>query len=101
LSAKEGAFLLLIPCLHCGLRDETEFRFGGEAYRSRPACPEQLSDGEWTDYLFSRSNPKGVNFERWFHWGGCEQWFVLCRDTVTHMIAGVFPASHVGEEEQA
>ena len=74
--------MLLIPCPWCGERDETEFRCGGEAHIARPEQPAALSDDQWADYLFMRSNPKGVHFERWRHVHGCGRWFNVARDTV-------------------
>ncbi|QMW23068.1 sarcosine oxidase subunit delta [Sandaracinobacteroides saxicola] len=76
--------MLLIVCPHCGPRDQTEFSHGGEAGRVRPANPEVLGDAEWTDYLFMRTNPKGVHKERWCHSAGCRKWFVTGRDTRSH-----------------
>jgi sarcosine oxidase subunit delta len=78
--------MLLIPCPFCGERDETEFRCGGEAHIVRPKQPASLSDDAWADYLFMRSNPKGVHFERWRHVHGCGRWFNLARDTVSDRI---------------
>lgn len=78
--------MLLIPCIYCGPRAEVEFTYGGEAYRNRPAEPDALSDEEWSEYLYMKRNPKGLNQERWVHSGGCGQWFILERDTVTHKI---------------
>jgi sarcosine oxidase subunit delta len=76
--------MLQIPCPHCGIRDETEYTFGGPAHVTRP--PATVSDTEWTDYLFNRDNPKGIHYERWCHSYGCGRWFNLARDTVTHDI---------------
>lgn len=76
--------MLRIPCPHCGLRDLTEFRFGGEAGVLRPTRPENSSDGEWADYLYYRNNRKGPHRERWVHIHGCRLWFELVRDTHTH-----------------
>jgi sarcosine oxidase subunit delta len=81
--------MLRIECPYCGLRDEPEFSFGGEANITRPAAG--ASDTEWADYLFFRSNPKGEHAERWCHTYGCGQWFNVVRDTVTHEIKGVRP----------
>jgi heterotetrameric sarcosine oxidase delta subunit len=83
--------MLLISCPWCGARDETEFRCGGEAHIARPAQPASLSDGQWADYLFMRSNPKGLHFERWQHRHGCGRWFNLARDTVSDRILKVYP----------
>lgn len=76
--------MLAIPCPHCGLRDQTEFRSGGEADRTRPAEPAALTDGQWAEHLFMRRNVKGPQRERWLHAAGCGKWFVLTRDTRTH-----------------
>ncbi len=83
--------MLRIPCPYCGPRAEIEFRCGGEAHIRRPADPDALSDPEWAEYLFLRSNPKGVHFERWFHAHGCQRWFNLARHTVSDRILAVYP----------
>jgi len=82
--------MLRITCPYCGLRDQDEFRFGGEACIRRPENPEQATDAEWADYLFYRDNVKGLHLERWVHSFGCRQWFNVERDTVTHEIVRVF-----------
>jgi sarcosine oxidase subunit delta len=78
-----------IKCPYCGVRDHSEFSFGGESVRSRPEYPDRSSDAEWADYLFYRENPKGLHFERWVHRFGCRQWFKVVRDTMTHEIVEV------------
>ena len=78
--------MLLIRCPWCGPRDETEFRYGGEAHIARPRDPMSLSDAEWADYLFMRNNPKGWFRERWVHASGCRRWFNAERNTMTHEI---------------
>jgi heterotetrameric sarcosine oxidase delta subunit len=80
--------MLRIECPHCGLRDEPEFSYGGEAHISRP--PAKCSAGEWSHYLFFRSNPQGEHAERWCHTHGCGQWFNVLRDTVTHEIKATY-----------
>lgn len=75
--------MLLVPCVHCGPRPETEFRCGGQAHIVRPERPSELSDQEWMDVLFTRANPKGLHAERWLHIHGCGQWFNAVRDTVS------------------
>ncbi len=79
--------MLLIKCPWCGERAETEFSYGGEAGIKRPLEPDKLTDEEWADYLFNRSNPKGAHHELWNHAGGCRRWFEAERDTVTYRIA--------------
>ena len=80
--------MLRIPCPYCGLRDQTEFHYGGEASVTRPAAPEAVGDAAWADYLFYRDNVKGPHRERWVHSFGCRQWFIVERDTLTHEIRG-------------
>lgn len=82
--------MLLISCPYCGPRDETEFSYGGEAHIARPSDPEALSNAEWADYLFMRTNPKGWHSERWAHAQGCRRWFNVARHTVTHEIRAVY-----------
>ena len=83
--------MLLIPCPFCGERDETEFHCGGEAHIMRPKQPGALSDDQWADYLFMRTNPKGVHFERWRHVHGCGRWFNVARGTRSDRILRVYP----------
>ncbi len=51
--------MLIINCPWCGKRPEIEFRYGGEAHIARPADPSTMSDAEWADFLYNRTNPKG------------------------------------------
>jgi sarcosine oxidase subunit delta len=78
--------MLLIPCPWCGPRSENEFRHGGEAHVTRPADPASASDSDWADFLYNRTNPKGVHAERWRHVHGCGRFFNCVRDTVTDRI---------------
>jgi heterotetrameric sarcosine oxidase delta subunit len=87
--------LLLIECQWCGPRDDTEFSYGGEAHIARPADPYALSDEQWADYLFKRSNPKGRHHEQWCHSHGCRRWFNVERDTVSYQIKSVYK---IGEQ---
>ena len=84
--------MLLIDCPHCGPRDVTEFHYGGEAHIARPADPSALSDAEWRDFLFIRSNPKGVHFERWRHINGCARFFNAVRETVSDRFLATYKA---------
>lgn len=90
--------MLLIDCPWCGLRPELEFRCGGEAHIARPATPSALEDQAWSEFLFVRSNPRGLHAERWIHQHGCQRWFNALRDTYTDAFvetyaAGAQPAS--------
>ncbi len=82
--------MFLITCPWCGERDQTEFSCHGEAHIARPQHPQQLSDEQWGDYVFFRSNTKGVHYERWVHTHGCRRWFNAARNTVTDYIYGTY-----------
>jgi sarcosine oxidase subunit delta len=73
-------------------RPEIEFRYGGEAHIARPADPSALSDAEWAEYLYSRTNPKGPHAERWRHIHGCGRFFNALRDTVSDKFLITYPA---------
>ncbi|MDA8052062.1 MAG: sarcosine oxidase subunit delta [Rhodospirillales bacterium] len=75
--------MLLVPCPWCGPRPEVEFRYGGEAHIVRPADPEAVTDEEWGEFLYARTNPKGAHAERWYHLHGCGRFFNALRDTVS------------------
>ena len=82
--------MLLIDCPWCGPRDQTEFHPHGEAHIVRPGDPDSLSQEEWGDYVFFRTNPKGIHYERWVHAHGCRRWFNVMRDTVTDHIHATY-----------
>ncbi len=92
--------MMRLQCPYCGVRDEVEFVFGGESHIARP--PAEASDREWAEYLFFRTNPRGIHYERWLHARGCRRWFNVARDTVTHRILAVYamgePRPSVGGE---
>ncbi len=82
--------MLLISCPYCGPRSEEEFSYGNEAHIARPKQPDKLNDAEWAEYVFMRSNTKGVFLERWMHAHGCRRWFNVARDTVSYEILTVY-----------
>lgn len=82
--------MLLIDCPWCGPREQTEFSYGGEAHVVRPADPDALSDEQWVDYLFMRTNTRGPHREQWVHTYGCRRWFNMVRDTVTYRIHAIY-----------
>lgn len=85
--------MLLIPCPYCGMeRPEIEFRHGGEAHVARPPDPAAVGDEAWTEFLYFRSNPKGVTAERWRHASGCGRFFNVLRDTVSDRILTAYRA---------
>ena len=91
--------MLLIKCPWCGDRAETEFSYGGEAGIKRPQEPDALSDAEWADYLFMRTNPRGAHKELWNHSQGCRRWFGVGRDTVTYKISGSYTLSSGNQDK--
>ena len=85
--------MLLIRCPYCEAeRPELEFVYGGEAHIARPRDSSALSDEEWKNYLFIRSNPRGPHFERWRHIHGCGGFFNAVRDTVSDKFVMTYKA---------
>ncbi len=84
--------MLQIFCPHCReMREEEEFHYSGEAHIARPRNPEALSDQAWGDYLFFRTNPRGIHHELWHHAVGCRKYFNVTRDTVSYEILESYP----------
>jgi sarcosine oxidase subunit delta len=97
--------MLLIPCPWCGPRPEIEFRCCGEAHIVRPAAGSQISDEALERYLYIRSNPKGLHYERWRHVYGCARFFNVARNTVSDRIETSYetgqPPPQLGDERSA
>jgi sarcosine oxidase delta subunit len=68
----------LLRCPNCGLREVSEFRYGGQL----------LSSG-------GGSNLPGVQNERWYHRYGCRKWVTARRDVRTNE---VLETSWLGED---
>ena len=82
--------MLLLQCPHClEARSEEEFDYAGEAHIRRPG--QGVSDDEWADYLYFRSNPHGRHREMWVHTAGCRRYFNVVRDTVSYDVLAVYP----------
>ena len=79
--------MLRIPCPHCGVRDETEFRYRGDASALRPAA--ESGEAAFVRYVYERTNPKGWHAEWWMHAAGCRTVLRVIRHTVTHEIHSV------------
>ena len=73
--------MLLIPCPNCGERDESEFDYGGIAIQY-PALDELVS--EWHKVLHQRDYSTETIEELWYHQSGCESWFKVRRNLITH-----------------
>ena len=82
--------MLLIDCPWCGKRPEPEFAYGGQAHLARPPQPAELSDQQWADFLYVRSNPRGLHAERWRHARGCGRFFNALRDTTTDHFSATY-----------
>jgi len=77
--------MIRIACPTCGIRDEVEFRYRGDATVRRPA--EQEGEAAAFAYVFERENPKGWHVEWWQHVHGCRAVVKVVRHTVSHEIA--------------
>jgi len=76
--------MLLIRCPYCEEeRPELEFRNAGEAHVMRSSHLADISDQEFEEFFFIRTNPKGVSYERWRHVHGCARFFNAVRDTIS------------------
>ena len=82
--------MFLIECPWCKTREADEFSCHGEAHIARPTNSHKMDDKEWGDYVFFRTNPKGVHYERWSHDAGCRRWFNVARDTISDKILAVY-----------
>jgi heterotetrameric sarcosine oxidase delta subunit len=85
----------LLTCPNCGVREVTDFGFGGEI-SERPQG--QPSFRELNTYNYFRRNVAGVQREWWFHRSGCRAWFIAERDTRTNEVK--FTALPGSEEPQ-
>ncbi len=81
--------MLRIPCPWCGLRDEHEFAYGGDATVVRPK--DSARPKVWYDAVYTRANPCGEHTEYWQHIQGCRAWIRVVRDTRTNKISAAEP----------
>ena len=79
--------MLRLACPHCGLRDEVEFHYRGDASVSRPVA--DAPHEAFQAYVYDRGNPAGWHLEWWQHVHGCRQVLKVLRDTVSHEIQAV------------
>lgn len=71
--------MLRINCPWCGVRDESEFRYRGDASKTRPAA--DAGADAFAAYVYQRSNPRGWHLEWWLHVGGCRGLIKVLRHT--------------------
>jgi len=90
--------VIQVECPNCGLRNASEFRYGGEV-NPRPPQPLAIGDAEWTDYIYMRRNAAGVQTEWWYHRNGCGTWFLAERDTKTNAVVRTYLWGKVTSDE--
>jgi sarcosine oxidase subunit delta len=73
----------LLECPTCGVREVTDFAFGGEV-SVRPAGRPTWR--ELNAYNYFRRNVAGPQREWWNHRSGCGEWFLAERDTRTNAV---------------
>jgi sarcosine oxidase subunit delta len=76
--------MLLIPCPHCGPRNQEEFAY--ERTLDSVVRLDDAPDAAMTT-LYTRANLRGEDHEIWVH--TCGQWLRLTRDRMTHAIRAV------------
>lgn len=77
--------MLLIPCPHCGARDESEFAYGGRALALPPL---HAAASEWHRALHLGNDSGDCADEYWYHFAGCERWIRLRRNLRNHDFVG-------------
>ena len=88
-----------ITCPHCGERGSEEFSYLGDAGRTPPAA--DASAQAWAEHVYLRDNVAGPHREFWYHAAGCRTWLRVTRDTRTHELLDVRPASGNAQGEAA
>ena len=76
----------VLRCPNCGVREVTDFGFGGEVSTRPSGTPTQR---ELNEYVYFRTNVAGVQREWWHHRSGCRAWFIAERDTRTNEVLSV------------
>jgi sarcosine oxidase subunit delta len=82
--------MLRLACPFCGLRDEIEFRYRGDAGVRHPEGG--AGEAGALAAVYERDNPRGAHREWWHHNHGCRRWLVVTRDTLTHAVISVTEA---------
>jgi len=73
----------LLTCPHCGVREVTDFSFGGEVVVRPKSTP---TERELNTYNYFRANVAGDQVEWWWHRSGCRAWFLAERDTRSNVV---------------
>jgi sarcosine oxidase subunit delta len=77
--------MLLIPCPNCGEREESEFVYGGRSIKY-PALDKSVASETWHQVLHLGDSSSENSQEFWYHQFGCECWFEIARNVITHEI---------------
>ncbi len=78
-----------------GVRNISEFRYGGEAvpHPDASAC----TDAQWADFVFMPENPAGLVREWWCHVAS-SYWFIAERNNVRDEIERTYPVEDLQED---
>jgi heterotetrameric sarcosine oxidase delta subunit len=76
----------VLTCPYCGVREVSDFAFGGELSPRPQTTP---SFRELCEYNYFKRNVAGVQREWWYHRSGCRTWFQAERDTRTNEVLRV------------
>src|SRR3954454_12681440 len=82
----------VLTCPNCGVREVTDFAYGGELNPRPKSSPSLRELGE---YNYFRRNIAGVQQEWWLHRSGCGDWFIAERDTRTNDVHWTRPVHEV------
>ena len=82
-ASRTPAMSYLLTCPNCGIREVTDFAFGGEVSK-RPT--QRPTFRELNTYTYFKRNVAGVQREWWNHRSGCRAWFLAERNTVTNEV---------------
>ena len=88
--------MLRIDCPWCGLRDEVEFRYRGDAAARRPIGDAPMAG--FIAHVYERSNPRDWHADWWLHVGGCRRLLRVERHTLTHDIRSVVDEAAAARE---
>jgi len=88
--------MLIVPCPHCGPRNQSDLRLLGASV-PRPD-PNSASRADWGDYLYLRENPADWQIETWYCRAGCRKYFKLERNQATNEFRNPpIPGEKLGE----
>jgi sarcosine oxidase subunit delta len=88
----------VLTCPHCGVREVSDFAFGGEVSR-RPGSEPTFR--ELCEYNYFRRNVAGLQREWWYHRSGCRAWFQAERDTRSNAVLRVGLPGEFDDEGEA